>query len=158
MHLCLLQERQYAPYAKWLGSAFAQLDAATETGPVVHDVLAATNVATREAALVRLHEALARRHNALGITPPLNTATGDFAVGINDAVRPFCVLNANRFAKACQESITDGALRRLPVVGAIDQLTASTDLLIHFTDWPSQIGAIYRRQLDSKPDESNHIP
>lgn len=157
VRLCFLQERQYAPYAKWLGTAFARLDVAAEVGPVLHDVLTSADFAEREESLMRLYEALARRHNALGITPPLSTATGDFVVGINDAVRPFRVLNANRFAKACQESITDESLRRLLMVGSLDQLTNPTDLLIHFTDWPWQISAIYRRHLDSKPDEPDHI-
>ena len=158
VRLCFLQERRYAPYAKWLGSAFARLDAATEVGPLLHGVLAAADFASREHALVRLYETLARRHNALGVTAPLSTATGAFAVGIGGAVRPFRVLNADRFVQACLASIGDEHLRRLPVVGSIDQITAPTDLLIHFTDWPRQLGALYERQLRSGSEVSGHSP
>jgi hypothetical protein len=42
MRLCLLLERAYAPYSKWLGSAFARLDAAGEVGPWLAIALAAT--------------------------------------------------------------------------------------------------------------------
>ena len=158
VRLCLLQERRYAPYAKWLGSAFARIGAATEVGPLLHGVLAAADVDGREYAVVRLYEALARRHNALDVTVPLSTATGAFAVGIGGAVRPFRVLNADRFVEACLASVGDEQLRRLPVVGSIDQITAPTDLLIHFTDWPRQLGALYERQLRSGSEVSGHSP
>ncbi|MDQ2831747.1 MAG: DUF4037 domain-containing protein [Chloroflexota bacterium] len=158
VRLCFLQERRYTPYAKWIGTAFARLEAAAEMGPLLHDVLAAADFAHREHALLLLYEALARRHNALDVTVSLTMTTGSFEVGINDAVRPFRVLNADRFARACRESITDEALRRLPVVGSVDQLTDPTDLLIHFTDWPRRLSAVYHRQLTSEPDAPDHSP
>jgi len=147
VRLCFLQERRYAPYAKWIGTAFARLNAAPAVGRALDAVFMAADFAGREQALVRLYVVMAQRHNALGVTAPLSTATESFAVGINDAVRPYRVLNAGRFAKACQEAITDETLRRLPLVGSIDQLTVPTDLLIHFTDWPRQLRAVYERQL-----------
>jgi hypothetical protein len=151
VRLCFLQERQYAPYAKWLGTAFARLNAATDVGPMLNAVLGARSFAHRERALIRLIEAMARRHNALGVTAPLIAETGPFEVGINDAVRPYHVLNAGRFVQACLDSITDESLRRLPVVGAIDQLTDPTDL-IRFTEWPQQLATAYGDQLAAKPD------
>ena len=101
MRLCFLQERRYAPYAKWLGTAFAQLDAAADVGPLLYCALGAADFGNREHALVRLYEAMARRHNALGITAPLSAETGPFNVGISDTVRPYRVLNADRFVQAC---------------------------------------------------------
>lgn len=152
VRLCFLQERQYSPYEKWTGTVFSRLKAATEIGPMLHDVFAAGDFARREQAVVRLYEAMAQRHNALGVTPVLSVTTGLFNVGINDAVRPFRVLNVSRFKKACLEAITDEALRRLPIVGAIDQLTNPTDLLTHFTDWPRQLHMVYQHQLGPDPD------
>ncbi len=154
VRLCFLQERRYTPYAKWLGTAFARLSAATEVGPLVHDTLTAASFARREDALLRLHKALARRHNALGVTALLPTTIGPFEVKINDAVRPYRVLNCERFVLACQDAIADEALRRLPLVGSIDQLTDPTDLLIHFTDWPLQLNGVYERQLGQHPNSS----
>jgi len=148
VRLCFLQERQYVPYPKWLGTAFARLDAATEVGPLIQEIFAAADFAGRDEVIARLYEALARRHNALSLTAPVDTMVGPFEVQIDDAVRPFRVLNATRFVEACRESVADEALRRLPVVGAFDQLTAPTDLLVHFTDWPRRLDTVYHGHLD----------
>ena len=42
MRLCFLMERRYAPYSKWLGTAFARLDCAPRLQPVLHEVLSAS--------------------------------------------------------------------------------------------------------------------
>ena len=151
VRLCFLQERRYAPYAKWLGSAFARLEAATEVGPLLEAcspprTLQAAN--TPSCACTRCWPGGTTRSAS---PRPLSTATEPFEVGIGGAVRPFRVLNAERFVQACLASVGDEHLRRLPVVGSFDQLTAPTDLLLHFTDWPRQFGAIYERQLRQDP-------
>jgi hypothetical protein len=123
MRLCFLLERQYAPYSKWFGTAFAQLDAAAEIGPVLDRALAATDFALREEALVEAYEATARRHNGLGITEEVEPTVRLFHT------RPFRVLGSSRFVDACLAQIDDPWLRSLPLVGAIDQWSDSTDVL-----------------------------
>ena len=123
MRLCFLLERRYAPYSKWLGSAFAQLDAAAEVGPPLLAALASTDYAAREAALVGAVSALAARHNATGVTAPVDETIGYFHS------RPFRVLGASRFVDACLERVSDPWLRSLPLVGAVDQFVDSTDVL-----------------------------
>ena len=123
MRLGFLLERRYAPYAKWLGSAFDRLDCAEEVGPPLRLMLAAEGFAARESGWVAAIEALARRHNALGITTALEPTVRTFHS------RPFRVIDAGRFAATCIESVTDAWLRALPRVGGIDQLVDSTDVL-----------------------------
>lgn len=123
MRLGFLLERRYAPYAKWLGSAFARLDCAVEIGPALERMLAADDFAERESGWIEAIEALARRHNALGLTVHLDPTVRNFHS------RPFRVIDASRFATACIESVSDSWLRALPRVGAIDQLLDSTDVL-----------------------------
>lgn len=41
MRLCFLMERQYAPYSKWLGTAFSRLECAPRVGPSLTSALAA---------------------------------------------------------------------------------------------------------------------
>lgn len=123
MRLGFLLERRYAPYAKWLGSAFAQLECASDVGPALERMLDADDFAARESAWVDAIEALAHRHNTLGLTTHLDPTVRTFHS------RPFQVIDAGRFATACIESVSDSWLRGLPRAGSIDQLVDSTDVL-----------------------------
>lgn len=112
MRLCFLIERRYAPYSKWFGTAFSQLDAASDVGRSLE-----------EGDLGGAYEAVARRHNALGVTDALEPTLRPFYG------RPYPVIFAERFAAACLERIQDPWLRSLPPIGAIDQWCDSTDVL-----------------------------
>jgi len=123
MRLAFLLERRYAPYSKWLGSAFAQLDAAAVLRPAMLDVLAAETYQSREDALVRVVEALAAHHNAVGPTRVVDPSARLFHT------RPFRVLGSARFVDACLGRVTDPGLRSLPLVGGVDQFVDSVDVL-----------------------------
>jgi hypothetical protein len=125
MRLCLLMGRTYPPYGKWLGSAFARLpDAATLT-PTLMAVLAAPTWHDREHHLTIAYESVARRHNDLGLTPPVDPHVRLFYD------RPFRVLGGERFAAALVGTIADPAVRGLPLTGGIDQFVDSTAVLTH---------------------------
>ncbi|WP_371573403.1 DUF4037 domain-containing protein [Streptomyces sp. NBC_01314] len=125
MWLCLLMERRYPPYSKWLGSAFARTPQASVLTPVLTAALAATDWHTREHHLSRAYEAIAAIHNQLGLTDPVDPATRPYHS------RPFQVLHAERFTAALSTRITDPAIRSLPMTGAVDQFIDSTDVLSH---------------------------
>jgi len=150
MRLALLQERQYAPYDKWLGTTFSRLRTASRLELALDRLVAAADYPSMEEALVEAMEEAACRHNALGMTGQLEPRAAPYAVGINDAVRPYRVLNAIRFSRACREAITNPALRRLEPIGAIDQVANPSDLLIHFTDLPRRLRITYRELLRSQ--------
>jgi len=123
VRLCFLLERRYAPYSKWLGSAFRQLDASTAIESALLRALSATDFAAREAALVEAVEAVAASHNGLGLTAPVEATVRPFHS------RPFLVLGSNRFVEACLAAVSDEWLRSLPLVGAVDQFADSSDVL-----------------------------
>jgi hypothetical protein len=123
VRLCFLLERQYAPYAKWFGTAFAQLAGSAGIRQHLLTAVAARTYQQREESLVRAAGAAAALHNARGVTQPVDEAVGLFHS------RPFRVLGSSRFVDACLERVRDPRLRALPLVGAIDQLADSTDLL-----------------------------
>jgi hypothetical protein len=123
MRLCFLLEGRYAPYSKWLGTAFRRLDAWDEVGPALEATLMAVDFREREDAFVAAIQAVARRHNALGITLPVEPTVRLFYS------RPFRVLGSGRFVDACLECVEDEWLRSLPLVGGIDQFVDSTDVL-----------------------------
>ncbi|MFF0224478.1 DUF4037 domain-containing protein [Streptomyces sp. NPDC004629] len=123
MRLCLLLERRYAPYGKWLGSAFSQLPAAKSLKPALRGALAATDHRTREAHLCDAYEVVAASQNASGLHTPVDPKRRPYHS------RPFQVLRAERFAQALAETVTDPDLRTLALVGSVDQWADSTDLL-----------------------------
>jgi hypothetical protein len=123
MRLCLLMDRRYPPYSKWLGSAFARSPQASSLTPVLTAALAATDRHLRERHLTRAYEAVAVMHNQLGITDPVDPATRPYHS------RPFQVLHAERFTEALMARITDPAIGSLPTIGAVDQFIDSTDVL-----------------------------
>jgi hypothetical protein len=136
MRLSFLLERRYAPYSKWLGSAFAKLDSHAEIGSALEVVLAAADYDQREAALVTAVEALAARHNTLGLTSPVDATVRLFHG------RPFRVLGSGRLVDACLARVTDPWLKSLPPVGAIDQFVDSTDVLSYPQRF-REVGGIY---------------
>lgn len=136
MRLCFLLERRYAPYSKWLGSAFQKLDSAAAVGPKLESALDAGAYPAREASLVAAYEFVAGRQNDLGMFPEVDT------LGRLYHSRPFLVLGADRFANACRAAIEDEWLRKIPLVGGVDQFADSTDVLSH-GQTPHRLAEIY---------------
>ena len=123
MRLCFLIERRYAPYSKWLGSAFRNLRIAPRLAPYLDAALKATDYPARETALCSAYEYIARCYNQLNLTPPVDPETRLFYK------RPFRVLGGDRFAEACLTAIQDEWLKGQPLVGSVDQFVDSTDVL-----------------------------
>jgi hypothetical protein len=126
MQLCFLMDRRYAPYAKWFGTAFAQLNCADEMTPLLRGAQLAETWQAREQQLVLAYESLARMHNALGITGPVEAQAQSFFG------RPFRVIMGSAIAERIAAQVTDPAVQRLiqrRIIGSIDQITTSTDLL-----------------------------
>lgn len=121
MRLCLLMHRQYPPYSKWLGTAFARLPGGAGLAATLTTAISADGYQARERHLTEAMEAIAALHNRLGLTPPLDPRTRGFFD------RPYRVLGAGRFTAALRETITDPQVRRLPLAGAVDQFIDSTD-------------------------------
>lgn len=125
MKLCFLMERQYAPYAKWFGSAFARLPGAPHLLPIFASIQAAQDWKTREHHLSQAYALVVARHNRLNITPPIDTAVSPFHT------RPYLVIHADRIAEHICQAITDVAVRKIAAraVGSIDQVVDLTDVL-----------------------------
>lgn len=137
MHLCFLLERRYAPYSKWLGTAFARLKCADDTMPLCMAVLAAQTWHEREERLATIYSFVAMMQNALAITEPLDASPRPY----HD--RPYRVIGAERFATSLAGAIQDEHLRQIistvGLVGAVDQFADSTDVL-SFADRSRSLG------------------
>jgi hypothetical protein len=124
MRLALLQARQYAPYSKWLGTAFSRLEDSGDLHAQLEAARMAAGWSAREAAIVAATSLLVRAHNGLGLTPHIDPAPRPFHS------RPFMVIGAERVSDALTATLVDSPLSRLPVaLGGIDQFMDSTDAL-----------------------------
>ena len=122
--LAFLMERQYAPYAKWVGTAFRSLKIGRKLAPVLQDVLGAKTWRVREKELAEAYSIVARQHNALRITKPLPTKVSKYYG------RPFLVIHGDAFASLIREAISDPTVKRLPPnAGSVDQFIDSHDVL-----------------------------
>jgi hypothetical protein len=123
MRLCLLMDRRYPPYSKWLGTAFSRSAAGPAVGPPLRAALAADDWPAREQHLSTALLAAAAAHNRLGLTAPVPAAMRPFFD------RPYLVLDSGQYATALHAAIQDPAVRALPMAGAVDQFIDSTDAL-----------------------------
>ncbi|MBN1438445.1 MAG: DUF4037 domain-containing protein [Anaerolineales bacterium] len=126
MQLCFLMEKQYAPYAKWFGSAFGKLPHAHELTPILQRVLSAAAWTDREKALLSAYEITAKRHNALGITEPVKATPQQFYG------RPFYIIGGEKIKQAIIQKIADPAMENIiakGIIGGIDQISDNTDIL-----------------------------
>jgi len=146
MRLCFLMERTYAPYPKWLGTAFRRLQCADRLLPHIESALRSATWKEREWHLVPAYEAVAAMHNELGITDSLPATAADFFG------RPFKVIALiGNFSERIRLQINDPLVRKIAerkLIGSIDQFSDSTDLLSD-----SRLRAKLRRLYD-QVDES----
>ncbi len=142
MRIGFLLAREYWPYPKWFGTAFARLPVAAELSPPLLRAVAATDHPAREAALVEAYGVVAAAHNASALTAPVDPAVRPF----HD--RPFLVLGADRFTDACRAALTDPHLRQCSLVGSVDQAADSTDVL-GAIDTARRLRGLHRTEGDS---------
>lgn len=71
MLLAFLMERRYAPYAKWLGTAFSRLEMAPKMRPGLEKMLSASDWKARVEGQGAALSALMDKHQALGLGPEL---------------------------------------------------------------------------------------
>lgn len=124
MKLCFLLEKKYAPYSKWLGTAFAKLNSAKELSPILRKVLLTETWKEREKFLSEAYEKVAELHNSQNITEPLPTKVSSYHG------RPYLVIHADKFAEAVKAKIKDEDVKAIKTnIGSVDQFMDSTDVL-----------------------------
>lgn len=122
--LCFLMEKEYAPYSKWLGTAFSKLRCSRRLTPIIEKALSSQDWKERETNLSSLYEEIANMHNILNITEPLPTKISRFHS------RPYLVVHADRFMKEIRKKIRSRAIKNIKVdIGSVNQFSDSTDVL-----------------------------
>lgn len=123
MRLALLLDRRYAPYQKWLGTAFRHGRHGDGLSESLSSALRASDLGAREQAMAEAYTALAHRHNGTNLTDAMDLSIKNYHQ------RPARVLMADRFTEACLATVTDPELRALAPIGSIDQAVDSVDVL-----------------------------
>jgi hypothetical protein len=123
MTLCFLMEKRYAPYSKWFGKAFSELEIENELSPILNNILDSTSIEERELYLDRAYSIVAMGHNSLKITKTMKTQVSKFYD------RPYLVIHGDIFAKEIMKKIRDPSIQNLPTIGSIDQLIDSSEFL-----------------------------
>jgi hypothetical protein len=139
MRLCFLIERQYAPYPKWFGSAFARLVCGPDLLPVLRRAQLADTWPERQEHLASAYERVAAMQNRLAVTDSLPVKINFFHE------RPFKVLAFEGIEDALRARIRDPAVKRIAderLIGGIDQFSDSTDLVAH-TCWRPTLRRLY---------------
>lgn len=122
MRMAFLLERRYAPYSKWFGTGFSKLPIASRLSPHLDRALRENSWTERGEALAAAYLELAEIQNALGIAP-FKPIIGPYYD------RPFTTINADDAVEAAHAAIMDPALKALPIVGSLDQVSDLTPLL-----------------------------
>jgi hypothetical protein len=124
MRLCFLIERKYAPYTKWFGTAFSELQCASELSPIFRDVLMASTWKERESNLARAYRVIARMHNALKITRPIVEDVSNYHG------RPYLVFESPDLVLDIVNSFTDEEVKGIKHgLGSVNQFVDSTNQL-----------------------------
>jgi hypothetical protein len=140
VRIAFLVERRWAPYTKWLGTAFSRLPIAERVAPHLSAAVHADGWREREAALCEAQRELAVATNRLGLAAEVDPEPRQFYG------RDIRVLSAARFTTALAGAVTDPEVRVLidgaglrvrdgggipTMPGTIDQAVDSTDILTH---------------------------
>jgi len=124
MRLCFLMERRYAPYTKWFGRGFSELECAAELEPIFRDVLKSSTWKERESNFARAYRIIARMHNALKITRPIVEDVSNYHG------RPYMVFESPDLVRDIIDSFTDAEVKAIKHgLGSVNQFVDSTNQL-----------------------------
>ena len=135
MRLCFLYNNKYAPYSKWLGTAFKQL-ALDNIYDEIIAAISANAIAEREDHILNAQILVAELHNSCNITEP-------FKIEIDDYGRDAKIIHTDIFADMVKEKITNPELKNCLLIGSMSQIGN----LNHLWDDPqnrSKIQQLYR--------------
>lgn len=122
MHLGFLLHRRWPPYAKWLGTRFAELPGAGAVIPALTAALGASTWTERQSALVAALEGLHEVQRAAGL--PTGAEVIQAFIG-----RQFAAV-APSVGELLLSDVKDPLLRRLPAgMGSVEQWVDNVDVL-----------------------------
>ncbi len=144
--LTFLMERQYEPYNKWAGYAFSKLKSAQKLEPLLLKVLRSKSWNEIQDNLGEAYKLIARMHNRLKITEPMQTTLTDYNG------RPYNVIHAGKVNKMIFEKLAPEFKRLKHHLGTVDQFTSHAR--IHHMGVMTDKFKDFIADADPKPDSS----
>lgn len=136
MRLCFLYQDTYAPYSKWLGTAFSRLDIDGRIKQAIAGALSANRLSDREKRLVEAQAYVADLHNASKLTQFV-----DYQIE-NYFGRDIKVIFADKFAEATVQQLKGTAFENTPLIGTLSQI-GGVSSMVDEKKYVSQITGLY---------------
>ena len=142
MRLCFLYKGKYAPYSKWFGTGFERLSDVQQISQEIKATTSANAIRERESHLVKAQVLVAKLHNSLGLTDPIEVSVRKYFD------RDIQVIYADRIVEKVRNTITHPVFKKSPLIGSLSQVGNFTDL----SDNPEFQGRI-RGLYESDPQD-----
>jgi hypothetical protein len=126
MRLCFLYRNRYAPYSKWMGTAFRTLEMDSAIYENIGMALSSADSAEREKALVTAQKLVGDMHNESAITKSVNCSIGNYFG------RDIKVIHAECFADAILETLQGTPFEKMPLISTFSQVGNLTSLSDHW--------------------------
>lgn len=110
--MCFLQNQKYQPYDKWFGTAWKETSNYLDFEKLFFELLSSMDINKQIETLHKLLLKLGEYHNFLGITKAVAPKIVKYEVGVNNAIRPYLILNSAEYKDACIDSIQKARLYR----------------------------------------------
>ena len=114
MRLCFLYNNKYAPYSKWLGTAFKHL-ALDNIYDEITAAISANTIAEREDHILNAQILVVELHNSCNITEPLEIKVWDYG-------RDAKIISTDNFADKVREKICNPELKKVTLIGSMSQI------------------------------------
>lgn len=122
MRLCFLYKDTYAPYSKWLGTAFDRLPVDNEIKRLINLSLHTPSLSLRENSLVQAQALVADLHNASSLTKYIKYEIESYFG------RDIKVIFADKLAQAMSEKLKGTVFENLPLIGSLSQVGGLSDI------------------------------
>ncbi len=116
MRLCFLYQDTYAPYSKWLGTAFSRLDIDGRIKQAIAGALSADRLSDREKRIVEAQAFVADLHNTSRLTRFVYYQIENYFG------RNIKVIFADKFVDATMQQLKGTAFENVPLIGTLSQI------------------------------------
>lgn len=152
MRLCFLYCGKYAPYSKWFGTAFNNLDIPIDIKCEMDLALKASKLVEREAHLVKAQALVGVLHNSLEITDRVEVEIRHYFG------RDIQVIFGDQIAEKTRERLIHSQLFELPLIGALHQV-GNFSTVTENKELKENIKFLYKRdEPAAKACSENEVP